>query len=202
MLKNVSIIIPLAPSETAHEKLLDDLKSVQAEIICSSEGSRAKSLNNGVKKAANDFLLFLHADSRLNQMVFAQLEQYLAKYPNALHYFDLAFEGGGLPTINAWGANIRSRFLGVPFGDQGFCLSKTNFEKIGGFPEDCDIAEDLLFLWKARQLSIKPKRVPATITTSPRKYRERGWFKLTALHQWIWIKISIPQAWKLMRGVS
>ncbi len=202
MLENVSIIIPLAPNESAHEKLMGDLKDVNAEIICISENSRATSLNAGAHKAANDFLWFLHADSRLDQGALVKLEQSLSKNPDNLHYFDLAFEGGGLPSINALGANMRSQLLGIPFGDQGFCISKTNFDKIGGFPEDCTIAEDLLFLWKARRLGINPKRTPATITTSPRKYKERGWLKLTALYQWIWIKISIPQAWKLMRGIS
>lgn len=202
MLENVSIIIPLAPAETEQSKLLDDLKNVQTEIICSSEYSRAKSMNAGALKTANDFLWFLHADSRLDQDALVKLEQSLSKNPNNLHYFDLAFDGGGLPSINALGANMRSRFLGIPFGDQGFCLSKTNFDKIGGFPEDCSIAEDLLFLWKARRLGIQPNRIPATITTSARKYKKRGWLKLTVLYQWIWIKISIPQAWKLFRGIS
>ncbi len=202
MLEGISIIIPLAPDEASHERLLDDLKDVKAEIICSSEGSRATSLNAGARKAKNDFLWFLHADSRLDKNSFSLLEQSLNKSPSHLHYFDLAFEGGGLPNVNALGANLRSRILGIPFGDQGFFISKINFKKIGGFPEECTVAEDLLFLWKARRLGINPKRIPATITTSPRKYKERGWLKLTALYQWIWIKISIPQAWKLLRGIS
>ena len=51
MLDNVSIIIPVALNETAHEILLKDLESCGAEIIVSSEGSRAASLNVGAEKA-------------------------------------------------------------------------------------------------------------------------------------------------------
>ena len=51
VLNQVSIIIPIAPEEVAHSHLLDDLSHLKSEIIISSEGTRAKSLNIGAAKA-------------------------------------------------------------------------------------------------------------------------------------------------------
>lgn len=182
-LDRVSIVIPVAPAEKAHERLLDDLKHMGSEIIVSSEGTRAKSLNAGAAKAQAPFLWFLHADSRVSAENLAQLTRALERRSNALHYFDLAYEEGGLAALNACGANLRSRLFGLPYGDQGFCISKTLFGKIGGFPENTGFGEDLLFIRLAKRSGIPLNRIPSKLATSARKYREQGWLKLTALRQ-------------------
>jgi len=189
VLDRISIIIPLAPDEMAHERLLNDLKYLGTEIIVSSERSLAKSLNAGAEKARNPFLWFLHADSRVSAENLVDLEQALTRRSNALHYFDLTYEEGGLATLNACGANIRSRLFGLPYGDQGFCISKTLFEKIGGYPEDVPYGEDLLFVRLAKKSGIRLNRTPSKLKTSARKYQQHGWLKLTALRQWQMIKL-------------
>jgi len=188
-LDRISIIIPLAPGEAAHEQLLDDLKHLGSEIIVSSEGSRGKSLNAGAEKARNPFLWFLHADSRVSAENLIDLEQALTRRANALHYFDLAYEDGGLATLNACGANIRSRLCGLPYGDQGFCISKTLFEKSGGYPENVPYGEDLLFIRRAKKAGIRLNRIPSQLKTSARKYHQHGWLKLTVLRQWQMLKL-------------
>lgn len=197
MLNNVSIIIPLAPNEARPDSLLKILETTAAEIILGSEGTRAKSLNKGAAKAQHKFLWFLHADSQVTSENLSTLQRAVIEKPNALHYFDLAFDGGSFMKINALGANLRSRIFGTPFGDQAFCISKTLFAKTNGYPEDVKIAEDLSFVWRTRHAGIPLNRLPSTLITSARKYRARGWLKLTAYYQWIWITKSIPQAIKL-----
>ena len=189
VLSHVTIIIPVAPEETAQERLLDDLKHLNNEIITSSEGSRAKSLNAGAAKVEHEFLWFLHADSRVSTDNLAKLQQALEKHPDDLHYFDLAYAGGGIATLNAGGANMRSRLLGLPYGDQGFCISKSQFDKIGGYPEGVAYGEDLLFVRLAKRAGIKLNRIPSRLLTSARKYQEKGWLTLTALHQMKMLKL-------------
>lgn len=184
VLEHLSIIIPVAPEETAQQQLLDDLGHLSNEIIVSSEGSRAKSLNVGAAKARHDFLWFLHADSRVSCENLVGLEQALETHTEALHFFDLAYAGGGLAALNAGGANIRSRLFGLPYGDQGFCISKNLFDKIGGYPENVPYGEDLLFVRLAKRAGIKLNRIPSKLVTSARKYQQHGWLKLTALRQW------------------
>lgn len=198
MLEQISIIIPVHEKEKQLDRLLFDLEPIKDKlaIIIRSEGTRAKSLNAGATAATSQFLWFLHADSRVTAKNTQALEQTLHKKPNDLHYFDLAFDKRGLASINAWGANIRSRLFGTPFGDQGFCISKKQFEKTGGYPEDVPYGEDLMFVWKARQTGIKLNRIPSKLVTSSRKYKTHGWLKLTLLYQWRWIGMSIPEMLK------
>jgi len=183
VLDNVSIIIPPAAGETALENLLGDLKYTNAEIITSSEGARAKSLNAGAAKARHEYLWFLHADSRATAENIDALEQSITTSPDALHYFDLAFDGNGLTTLNAIGANIRSRIFGLPYGDQGLCVSKEIFDNIGEYPEDTPYGEDLLFIRLAKKKGILLKRISSKLTTSARKYRDHGWLKLSLYRQ-------------------
>ncbi len=198
--KNVSIIIPNKNDDTYLKKLLNMLSYLNAEVIVETEGTRAENLNNGATKATKEFLWFLHADSNITPENIKQLELSIQEHPNALHYFDLKFDGDKKMSINAWGANLRSRIFGTPFGDQGFCISKKMFEQAGKYPTNVPYGEDLIFVWHARQRGIKLNRVPSALLTSSRKYKQRGWLKLTLLYQWIWIKMSIPEAIKLLLG--
>lgn len=199
-LEQLSIIIPLASEETQHNQLLADLHShsqLQAEIIPCSNQSRAKSLNTGAAEANREWLWFIHADSRISADNLRALEQSLEQYPDALHYFDLAFDQPFLRG-NALGANLRSRLLGIPFGDQGFCIKKSLFNQLNGYSEDTAYGEDLLFVWQAHQARIKLQPIPSTLLTSGRKYQQQGWLKLTLLYQWRWIIMSAPQLLKLI----
>lgn len=198
--EQLSIIIPLAPNETQHQRLLADLQThsqLQAEIKTCANTSRADSLNRGAAEANGEWLWFLHADSRINADNLKCLEQSLQEHPNALHYFDLAFDNQFLQG-NALCANLRSRILQLPFGDQGFCIKKSLFNELGGYSEDTAYGEDLLFVWQAHQAGIKLHRIPSKLLTSGRKYQQQGWLKLTLVYQWRWLRMSLPQLLKLI----
>ena len=199
---DISVIIPVAEGETAHEELLPALQNYEFEIIVSSEGSRAKSLNMGAAKAARKFLWFLHADSRPVKGSLDKLLEALERRPASLHYFDLEFskDGPDMMALNQWGANFRSRILGLPFGDQGFCIRKDLFFSVGGFPEDAKHGEDHLFVWHARRHKIHALPVGAKLVTSARKYRDNGWLKTTLMHQKIWVGQAIPQWIHVLKG--
>ena len=203
----LSIIIPLAQEDTEQQYLLKNLlnlladSSVSSEIIQSSKQIRASSLNGGAKQAEGQWLWFLHADSRVSLDNLCALENSLNQDPHgaALHYFDLGFNHRGpLLWANALGANLRSRWLGCPYGDQGLCISKELFFHLGGFAEDQAYGEDLLFIWHARRAAVPLRRIPSTLLTSGRKYQHQGWLKVTLLHQWYWLRLSLPELFKLL----
>ena len=221
-MKNVSIIIPLGPDEDQLSQLLDDLAIVpegteiilvscddalqgmtfakSVRLISSAQG-RAIQQNTGAKAARGEFLWFLHADSRVTALVILALEDSLLKAPNALHYFHLKFNNDGprVMWFNEWGALFRSEVLGVPFGDQGFCLSKDNFVKIGGFPEYAPYGEDHLLVWYVRQAGLKLRCTGVALQTSARKYNQQGWGALTLKYQLLWLKQAAPEFLKLIR---
>lgn len=197
--KDISIVIPVGPKENGLQNLLRDLRPIEkeAEIIVINGCDRARQLNDGARKASRDFLWFLHADSRLAQSTLAALLQSLNQDPDAFYYFNLRFLNDGPPlmVINEIGCWIRSRLMGLPFGDQGFCLSRTNFELIGGFPEDVAYGEDHVFVWRARQKRIRLRCAGASLSTSARRYAETGWAKLTWTYARRWTRQAWPE-WK------
>ncbi len=170
-------------------------------VLVQSCSGRAIEMNAGSKFASKQFFWFLHADSHFTKQALAALDLSIMKDPQALHYFRLTFskddEGSVLTGINQWGARIRSEFFSVPFGDQGFCISKNNFHSIGGYPEDVRVGEDHIFLWHARQRGIKTICTKAELFTSARKYDSIGWGRLTLKYQYLWIKQAIPELFKL-----
>jgi len=188
-LNNVSVVIPVWKQETELNKLLNDLTPFGAEIIQSSEGSRAESLNFGAAQASREFLWFLHADSRINQNSISALNKSISDKPKAVHYFELVFEKAGISAWNASWANLRSSWFKLPYGDQGLCVSKAQFKSIGGYPVDTPYGEDLLFIRKAKQINIDIISTNSRIISSARKYHKQGWLKTTFSHWVIMVEL-------------
>ena len=150
------------------------------------------------------FLWFLHADSRLGTSAISSLVRSLREAPDALHYFDLVFETDQLRrmAINNVGVWVRSHLLGMPFGDQGFCVKREVFARLGGFDEQARYGEDHLLVWSAHRAGIKVRCTGEKIGTSARKYLDRGWLATTVDHQALTIKQAWPQVRKLLKGAG
>ncbi len=232
LLADVSVIIPVGPGELAWRSLLADLAglAIDSELflvaaedeptdfsalvttcgircpvrwILTNTG-RAQQMNLGARFSTLRHLWFLHADSRLCPAALLALERSAETEPNALHYFELTFQkdGPSLTRWNAWGARVRSRYLGLPFGDQGFCLPRELFSRLGAFDEHAPYGEDHLLVWSARQQGIPIRSVGAHIATSARKYEANGWLRVTAKHAWLTWRQAVPQwcKWLLSEG--
>lgn len=207
-----SIIVPVGTHEVGLSTLIEDLKTTypQAEIICvgaeesplslpsgakwlKTEKGRARQMNEGAKKACHSFLWFLHADSKVRFENVEVLKRALKINPTALSYFDLAFTDGDLRMeINALGARFRSRILGLPFGDQGFAISKKLFWDLGGYDESAPYGEDHLLVWAAKKQGVDLNPLKVSLGTSARKYLTQGWLKTTLRH----IFLTYHQAFK------
>ena len=156
---------------------------------------RASQLNAGAAVARGDYLWFLHADTLLRRDNLSTLLRQMARHDGALFYFDLYFadKGSRRLKINEWGARLRSDWLGVPFGDQGFCLRRADFQRLGGYDEIAAYGEDHLLVWAARHQGLTLRRCPVPLATSARKYRRHGWGRLTLRYQWLWLRqAAIP----------
>ncbi|MCV6612910.1 MAG: hypothetical protein OIF55_19310 [Amphritea sp.] len=223
---SISVVIPVGPGEQSLSPMLGQLDHLQhaAEIVfvfCPesehlvsqlplangnihhlvTDQGRAKQMNRGAQLCTGDYLWFLHLDSRIQALHWQELTASIGSFPAHFHYFDLKFlsDGDGPMWLNDLGANLRSRWLGIPFGDQGFCLSATDLEGLQGYPQHAAYGEDHLLVWKARQQGIKLKRISLPLITSARKYADQGWFRLTLRYQWYWIRQAVPELIKLIR---
>ncbi len=180
-----------------HQQISERLSRFSLRWLVSDTG-RAKQMNCGSAEASGAFLWFLHADSGFDPLLLSGLLSNLNRLPQGFHYSPLAFakDGPGLMALNQWGANLRSRWLGVPFGDQGFCLSQKNVQRLGGYSEQACYGEDHLFLWKSRQHGLPLCCGDQPLQTSARKYRRQGWGKLTLRYQFLWLRQALPQWWR------
>lgn len=147
--------------------------------------------------ASGHWLWFLHADSRLRPESLRELQRFLAEGIDALGWFKLAFrrDGPRWTALNAWGANLRSRWLGLPFGDQGLVLPKHCFEALHGFNEQARLGEDHQLVWAAHHAGLPFRRISAALETSARKYAQHGWLTTTLRH---W-RLTVAQLWPAWR---
>lgn len=159
---------------------------------------RARQQNAGASELTAEWLWFVHADSRPDARTFAGLAHFLATGSDALGYFDLRFadDGPALMRLTEWGARLRCRWFGLPFGDQGLVLRRARFAKLGGFDESRSFGEDHALVWAARRAGLPLVRIPAALTTSARKYRDGGWLATTWRHQ----RLTWQQAWAESRA--
>jgi GT2 family glycosyltransferase len=226
---DLAIIIPVGPRENSWVDLLEDLKNVPqaTDIIFAateplphewiaqlkdfsknhsvkwieSESGRSVQMNTGAAHTEKEFLWFLHADSRFTGDTLYSLTLAAGDRPDALHYFDLEFLADGPPLmgLNASGVWLRSHLLRMPFGDQGFCISRKIFIELGGFPENAAYGEDHLLVWKARQIGVPILCTNGTLRTSARRYQEKGWAKTTLKTVLLTIKQAVPEGIHMAR---
>jgi rSAM/selenodomain-associated transferase 2/rSAM/selenodomain-associated transferase 1 len=154
-----------------------------AKVIQSNPG-KALQMNTGAKASAGDILVFLHADTLLPEDFSHQIVSALNQTGVAAGAFRLTINSthAGIRIIERM-ANLRSRLLQLPYGDQALFMRKVLFEKIGGFP-DLPIMEDFILI---RRLKHKGKIiiVPAAVATSPRRWLHMGIFKAWLINQLI-----------------
>jgi len=199
--RQISIIIPALNEAGTIAETLSHLKSgTHLEVIVADGGShddtvrsarghgarvievkagKALQMNAGAAAAAGDILMFLHADTLLPRDFSDQIVSALNQKGIAAGAFRLKINSSaaGIRIIERM-ANLRSRLLQLPYGDQALFMKKTLFDEIGGFP-DLPIMEDFILV---RRLKHKGKViiVPSAVTTSPRR-----WLYLGILRTWL-----------------
>jgi len=131
--------------------------------------SRGARLDAGARAARGDVLFFLHGDSRPPATARRLIEEAVeAGAPAGCFLLAYTDETPALRRL-AWWANLRTRWLRLPFGDQGMFCTRAAYEKVGGFA-DLAICDDVDFARKIGRL--RGFRVmAAACRTSPRRYR-------------------------------
>jgi len=151
-----------------------------ATLLVAPRG-RAVQMNHGVRASHGEVLVFCHADSQLpagwHEAVIAALS-----HP--------AFSGGAfqsrfLPEVGLLRLGSRLRLPAwwpCMLGDQAQFMRRATFEQVGGFPE-IPLMEDLEM---ARALHRQGRlvRLPLRVTTSSRRFLERGVLRQTLEDVW------------------
>ena len=207
----LSIIIPALNEAEGIQSLLEHLKmsardSEQIEIIVVDGGSddetiafakaknvttisapkgRAKQMNAGAREAQGDIFYFLHADSFPPENYDALIYQEVQKN-NLAGCFRMRFDSNHLwLRLASWLTQFSWR--ACRGGDQSQFITQELFNEIGGFNEDFIIYEDndlINKLYARDEFVVINKK----LTTSARRYRKNGTWKLQ-YHFWaIYVK--------------
>jgi rSAM/selenodomain-associated transferase 2 len=147
-----------------------------------SKPGRGTQLNHGARLASGRILLFLHADTRLPSGFAGPLLDCLNQTTAIAGAFRLKIEDAGLRLrFICFCANLRSRFLHLPYGDQAIFIRRDDFQRLGGFPET-PIMEDFIFIKRAKREG-RITTLPLSVTTSARRWQQKGIFRTTLINQ-------------------
>ena len=205
-MSKISIIIPTINEANNLPLLLSDLSSIQkeseiiivdcgsedktidianiygAEVYLSEERNRGLQLNIGAKNSKGDWLMFLHADTRLTHDWFKKINSLLNGDKNFVYYFKFKINHKKIIfRVLEILVNLRSQFFKQPYGDQGLIIHRTTYIKNNGFRK-IPLMEDVDFL---RRLNNKKdlKQLNLPIFIRSRKWERNNIF-LQALKNW------------------
>ena len=144
-------------------------KEAGARLLISPLRQRAAQMNMGAHAARGEILFFLHADTRLPANALEKINACMAKPETVGGAFCRRFDHISLfLKFTCLLADLRLRWFGWSFGDQGIFVRKSIFEEMGGFPE-IDLLEDMSF---SRRLAQRGKTaiLNPPILTSGRRF--------------------------------
>ncbi len=166
----ISIIIPTLNEANNLPLLLSDLSSIQkegeiiivdcgsedktidianiygAKIFISKERNRGLQLDIGAKNSKGEWLIFLHADTRLTHDWFKKINSFLKGNKNSIYYFEFKINHKKIIyRVLEILVNFRSKFFKQPYGDQGLIIHRTTYFKNNGFRK-IPLMEDVDFL--------------------------------------------------------
>lgn len=210
----LSIIIPALNEEATIEKCLGTLQTLRGrghEVIVADGGSldatvelaapladrvltarrgRARQMNTGAALASGDVFWFLHADSLVSERAAEALLLSDLRERDGWGRFDVRLSGKRLllrvvETLINW----RSRISGIATGDQGIFISRTLFERNGGFA-DLPLMEDVELSRRLKR-EISPLCLSEKLMTSSRRWEQRGVLKTIALMWYLRLAYSL-----------
>jgi len=145
-----------------------------ARVIAAPRG-RGLQLNAGAKAAKGDWLLFLHADTRLAPGWAAAVGAFIADPANAERagYFRFALDDPApaarrVERLVSW----RCRRLGLPYGDQGLLIARDFYQALGGY-RPLAMMEDVALVRRIGRRRLVA--LEAAAVTSARRYRRDGY---------------------------
>ncbi len=141
------------------------------DVIKSHKKNRGYQLKTGASNSRGEWLLFLHADSRLNPRWVKRLYKIIKNKNSEKYawYFDFKIKKANLEfRILELAVALRSYFLQRPYGDQGLLIHKDLYYFSGGF-SSLKIMEDLDLITRITKTT-KVRRIRENIYTDDIKW--------------------------------
>ena len=164
------------------DKTIDVANIYGAKVYKSKERNRGLQLDLGAKNSIGEWLIFLHADTRLTNDWLIKIKSVFKEDKNFIYNFKFKINNKKkIYRVLEILVNFRSRYLKQPYGDQGLIIHKSIYLKNNGFRK-IPLMEDVDFF---RRLKNKEdlKQLNLPIFTSSRKWERTNIF-LQALKNW------------------
>jgi len=147
-----------------------------AQVVFASRG-RGTQLASGIAVARGEWLLLLHADTRLGENWQAAAAAAMAE-PTRAGYFQFALDSTNprARRLEKWVA-WRCRTFGLPYGDQGLLIARSLLEHYGGI-RSLPLMEDVDFVRRLGRGRLVP--LDAIALTSAGKWERDGWSRRSA----------------------
>lgn len=193
----LSVVIPTLNEEACVSAAIESVRD-EAEVIVVDGGSkdrttelaeaagarvlvstacRGRQLDIGARAATGEWLVFLHADTRLEHGWSAALRRLDDGVAGGAFRFAVDSPRAGFRFIEAAVA-LRCRALGLPYGDQSIFARRQAYEDVGGFPH-LPLMEDVAFARRLRRAGRLSFPAPRAFTSS-RRWERRGLIRTTA----------------------
>jgi rSAM/selenodomain-associated transferase 2 len=150
-------------------------------LIC-GEGNRGLQLQMGAQAARRAWLLFLHADTVLQDGWTTEAAAFVSDSdrtgdPAAAAFRFALDDHGMMPRLMALGVALRFHVFRLPFGDQGLLIPRRLYDAVGGF-KPLPLMEDVALV---RAIPRRQRRLlRAHAVTSAQKYRRHGYVRRMA----------------------
>jgi rSAM/selenodomain-associated transferase 2 len=173
-----------AAGQLPHEVIVADGGSIDdtpliaingGAILLEAQRGRGRQLAAGAAAAAGDWLLFLHADTQPQAGWAQPVQAFMADPENRFRagYFRFALDDRARAArLIERVVGLRSRLLGLPYGDQGLLIGRRFYEKLGGYKR-LPLMEDVDIVRRIGRNRLRP--IAATAVTSADKYRRDGY---------------------------
>lgn len=139
-----------------------------------ADKGRGNQLNRGASLAKGEILLFLHADARLPADAFARIAVAMGNRKIIGGAFKLSIDSRRLIyRVIEKGVRYRSRYLGLPYGDQGIFIRRHDFQELGGF-RNVPIMEDVDLVRRIRKQKRHILILDDPIVVSARRWEKEG----------------------------
>jgi len=154
------------------DRTLEMAEDAGARIVSTARG-RGVQLAAGCAAAKGDWLLVLHADTRLGEGWELAAADHIAQRPDKAGFFRFALDDRGLRSA-LWehGVALRCRALSLPYGDQGLLISRRLYDEVGGY-RPLPLMEDVDLVRRLGPKRLAP--LSARAVTSAERYRRDGY---------------------------